>query len=303
MVLEAKGLACGLVDILDDDAEPATAHLLAVTHLGNDLVCHVGGDGKAYALAGGDDGGVDADDLTLHVDEGATGVAGVDGGIGLQEVVEGSGVDATACGGQDACSDAVIEAEGVANGKDPFTDLQVVAVAEGEIGKLFLDVDLQEGEIRLLVRADEGCLDVGLALGNLLVQGHADNVRAVHHVEVGHDVTVGGNEKARSERALPVRVGTALVTLEGLEETLESWGHAAEHVSEKVLGTCGLRDLFGVDVHHRGATLGCKFGELGQGGCIGAGHNKDKGQKGSCKREKGIAHAEKLLWECPERIQ
>ena len=51
----------------------------------------VGGHGEADALvaaATGVDGGVDADDLAIHVDQRTAGVAGVDGRIGLNERLE-----------------------------------------------------------------------------------------------------------------------------------------------------------------------------------------------------------------------
>ena len=52
---------------------------------------HVDGDGEADALVAAGvagDGRVDADDLAVEVDQRAAAVAGVDGGVGLQEVLE-----------------------------------------------------------------------------------------------------------------------------------------------------------------------------------------------------------------------
>ena len=52
---------------------------------------HVDGDGEADPLVAAGvagDGRVDADDLAAEVDQRAAAVAGIDGGVGLQEVLE-----------------------------------------------------------------------------------------------------------------------------------------------------------------------------------------------------------------------
>ena len=77
------------------------------------------GMAKPYALARGDDGRVDADHLAVEVDERTAGVAGVDGGVCLDEVVVGSGPDDPALGRDDARRDRVGQAEGVADGHGP----------------------------------------------------------------------------------------------------------------------------------------------------------------------------------------
>ena len=74
---------------LELDADGAANDLMFrpdehVVDIGDD----VGRHGEADALGAhglGVDGGVHADDLAVHVDERAAGVAGIDGGVGLDE--------------------------------------------------------------------------------------------------------------------------------------------------------------------------------------------------------------------------
>src|SRR5256886_16549528 len=87
---------------LDRDAEPAARDLSLRDQLGVDLPRHVRRNGEADAGAAGHDRRVDADDLTLHVDERPAGVAGIDGGVGLEEVVERALADLSRLGADDS---------------------------------------------------------------------------------------------------------------------------------------------------------------------------------------------------------
>ena len=91
--LEAVDAADGRRQIgLEGDADGAADNLV----LGSDEIVvdwndGIGGHGKADALVAGGlrvDRGVDADDLAIHVDQRAAGVAGIDRRIGLDEVLE-----------------------------------------------------------------------------------------------------------------------------------------------------------------------------------------------------------------------
>ena len=73
-----------------------------------DLHHLIGGEGEADALiaAGlGGNGGVDADDFAVNVDEGAAGVAGVDGGVRLDEALELLGAGEVTAGGDGPIAD------------------------------------------------------------------------------------------------------------------------------------------------------------------------------------------------------
>ena len=74
------------------DSRPETpGHLARLDQLPADDHEHVDGDGEADPLVAAGvagDGRVDADDLAAEVDQRAAAVAGIDGGVGLQEVLE-----------------------------------------------------------------------------------------------------------------------------------------------------------------------------------------------------------------------
>jgi len=93
LILEAKiplGQVSGRIDHLGIDVK---RRRLLVAELGVDLARHVGGNREADARVAGDDRRVDADDLALHVDERPAGVARIDRGVGLKEIVERSEIE------------------------------------------------------------------------------------------------------------------------------------------------------------------------------------------------------------------
>src|ERR1700687_2573573 len=67
--------------ILDGDAEPAAHHPALRDELGHDLARHVDRNGEPDALTRRHDGGIDADDAPVEVEQRPARVAGVDGGI------------------------------------------------------------------------------------------------------------------------------------------------------------------------------------------------------------------------------
>src|SRR6516165_507038 len=83
-------------DRLDVHADPAAAHDALVLELRDHGLHRVGGnvEGNAHRAAGGrEDGGVDPDDVTVHVEGRAAGIALVDGRVDLNKVVVGAGAD------------------------------------------------------------------------------------------------------------------------------------------------------------------------------------------------------------------
>ena len=68
------------------DADPGAGDVLAREDLGDDGLGEIDGDGEADALRGAGLGRVDADDLAVAIEQRTTGVAGVDGSVGLDEV-------------------------------------------------------------------------------------------------------------------------------------------------------------------------------------------------------------------------
>ena len=116
----------------------------------------VDGDGETHAgvaAAGRGDHGVDADDLAVGVEQRAAGVAGIDGGVGLDGLVDvGSvGLLHLADGADDAARHGSVEdAEGIADGQHLLPDLEGGAAAQGyglQVGRL----DLDDGKVVRLV--------------------------------------------------------------------------------------------------------------------------------------------------------
>ena len=55
----------------------------------HDTLCQIDGDGKANAGVHSLDHCIDGNDFAVQVDQGAAAVAGIDAGIGLEEVLVG----------------------------------------------------------------------------------------------------------------------------------------------------------------------------------------------------------------------
>ena len=95
---------------------------------------HVGRNRKSNAVraaAAREDRGVDADEPAVHVDQGAAGIAGIDGRVGLdEELIVG---DADLGAGQrrdDAAGHRLADAERIADGEHQIAHLEAVGVAE-----------------------------------------------------------------------------------------------------------------------------------------------------------------------------
>jgi hypothetical protein len=80
---------------------------------------HINGDGKTDALAVGHDGGVDPDNLPIHIEKRTTAVSGINGRIGLDKIVVGSGTEGATLGTDDPGCDRLFKPEGAANGHHP----------------------------------------------------------------------------------------------------------------------------------------------------------------------------------------
>ncbi len=76
------------------------------------------------------DRGVDADDFAVEVEQRAAGIAAIDGGVGLDVIVVGAGIDIAVARRDDAGGHRAAEAERIADGDHPFAEPQLVAVAE-----------------------------------------------------------------------------------------------------------------------------------------------------------------------------
>src|SRR5207342_3223388 len=98
----------------DAHAEPAAARLAELAKLVDDVRRRLGRNREAdadRATARRYDRRVDADDLARHVEERPAGIAAVDRGVGLEEVVIRTGIDVAVSGRDNADGHRPAEAE------------------------------------------------------------------------------------------------------------------------------------------------------------------------------------------------
>jgi len=151
-----------------------------------------GGEADAVVTATfAGDCGVDADDFAGKVDECAAAVAGIDGGIGLDEVLIALDAQVLAANrADDAGGDGLGKPERRADGDDPFADLELRGVSEAGAGKVG-GADVDDGEVGECVLADEGSLKLAIVR-----EGDGDLLGALDHVGIGDDVAVGTDDDA-----------------------------------------------------------------------------------------------------------
>src|SRR5204862_6522762 len=75
---------------LDGDGEVGSNRATVADQERLDALRGIAGYGEADALRHGDDGGVDADHLTTRVNQRTAGVAGIEGRVGLNDVLDGA---------------------------------------------------------------------------------------------------------------------------------------------------------------------------------------------------------------------
>ena len=123
-----------------------------------DVARHAGGNGEPDPLIAAGarvDGGVDADHLAAGVDQGAAGVPGVDGGVGLDEVlVVGEPQTAAPDGADDPHGHRLAKSERVADRQDDVAHLDLLGVAHLRARQRGL-IDAQDGEIGAPIGPDD----------------------------------------------------------------------------------------------------------------------------------------------------
>ncbi len=101
--------------------------------------------------------GVDADHLAARIHQRSAGVAGVDGGIGLDEFARLIAIRFRVGPVQradDAARHAELESIGIAEGQHHLARVQIPGVAPRNAGQI-VPVDLDDGKIRQRVGADQ----------------------------------------------------------------------------------------------------------------------------------------------------
>ncbi len=178
---------------VESQAGPPPPHLPAGLEVGEYGAQHVDRDREAEALAGRVDHGVDPDHAALHVEQGATGVARVDAGVGLQEVVVGAQLQVPVLGRDDARGHRVVVAVGVAHREHGIAGADRAVGSQLHRGQA-RGRDGQQGQIAEGVDPDHGGVQDGA-----VHEPHADGARLADHVVVGDDQAVGIHHQARSQ--------------------------------------------------------------------------------------------------------
>ena len=114
---------------------------------------HIGGNGKSDPLgatAPAEDEVIDADDLAMNINEGAAGVAGIDGRAGLEKFIGSLAGGAAPLGADDPLGHRFLKSERIAHGKDHLTHLDQLRVTESNWLEP-LGCDLQDGNIGTLI--------------------------------------------------------------------------------------------------------------------------------------------------------
>ena len=211
-------------DVLDFHPDPAARDGAILDDLLHDLLRQADRNGETDAerAAGpGENCAVDADQVAVAVHQCATGVAGIDGGIGLDEIF--IGVDAQMAAPQradDAHGDGLADAEGVADGQHDIAHLDFLRSPEGNGGKIG-KVDLDHGQIGFRIGAD----DLGRG-GAAIGKGDFDLVRRFHDVMIGQDIALAADDDPRAQTGLALRFCIRAVAEEMAENRIIHQGVA-----------------------------------------------------------------------------
>lgn len=202
------------------------------------------GDGEADAVGVGAGRSVNTDNFASSVDEWAAGVAGVDGGVGLDHVGEVlGGGEIAAIGGEgaagardDAGSDSVlILAESIADSDDLLAGVDGLGVAESdsrEIGDVF---NFEEGDVVHGVGTDE--FDVFIS--RAVVEDDGDRAGTFDDMLVGEDVAVASDDHASACGSLGRRL-TKPAGSAGFGEDRDNAGSdASGDFSDRTFGEVG----------------------------------------------------------------
>ena len=147
----------------------------------------------------------------MNVKRRAAGIATIDRGVDLKEIIIRTSTNFATTSRDDAAGDCATKTEGIAHGKHPVADTQLVAVTESHIRHGLVSFDFNEREIGLGIATDEGRFHF-----SAVVLYNGDFLTALYDVIVGHGITISGDEKAGALRHGLARQRLAVFTL-GLE--------------------------------------------------------------------------------------
>ena len=137
-------------------------------------------------LRAGADGHVDRDHVPVRVDQRATAVTGIDGGIGLNQILVGLlfvEFDIAPDRAHDPFGHGVFPAEGVADCDHILTDHQVGRGAQRHHRQTGGRIDLDDRQVSHLVRVEHAGL-VGRPVG----ERHLNRLHAINHMMIGDNI-------------------------------------------------------------------------------------------------------------------
>ena len=144
VALQAERFSKCRRDVLAANAEVSTNDLAVFHQAVSDLRHHIGRHSESHALeaaTAAENGGIDADEATIDVDERAAGVPGIDRGIGLDKVLVtldiGKDPDVTALRTDDAARDRFTDTKGIADGEHAVAHFDLGGVGKGDGRKVF----------------------------------------------------------------------------------------------------------------------------------------------------------------------
>ena len=118
----------------------------------------------------------------MQIDQRAARIAGVDGGIRLDEIAPPLAHRGPGKARDDAGTDSLSHAEGVANRQHQITHRHGIGIGHGERGQILGPFKLQDSEVRFLIPKD----DTGREFAPI-GQHHADLRRLPDHMIIRHD--------------------------------------------------------------------------------------------------------------------
>ena len=201
---QVEGLGEVRRDFLDLDSEPSAHHLAMLLELLHHLLGYVDRNREAdpgVAAGAAVDGGIDADDLPLGVEQWAARVARVNRRVGLDEVIVVA-AERAPLGADNPGRDGRGETERAADCDYPVADLRGAGLAQRSHRQRLLGVNLDERKVGFGILADHLCGELAL-----VEQPDADLIGVSGHVVVGQNVTVGRYDHARAQPVLLVLMG------------------------------------------------------------------------------------------------
>ncbi len=185
--------------VLDRHPDLAAPDLAVADQLVHHVARHIDRHGKAdadIAALRRQDRGVDADQPAAQIDQRAARIAGIDRGVGLDEILVALDAEPGAAErADDPRGHGLAEAERVADGEHEIPDPQMARIAQRHRRQIFRR-DLQHGDVGGGIAPDQPRLEAAVVLG-----GDFDVGGVLDDVVVGQHIALRGiDDDARADR-------------------------------------------------------------------------------------------------------